>query len=212
MAMAQVKETPLQITVVANSPNISVFPADNYLFMESKNRIKVRISNGEISKVTFAGGTISGADSIYIVEVSTGGKALLSVYEKTSTGREKLAFNKEYLIVPYPQANFNGVRNDSLIDKLSLMGGFLKANNSLGYGIKIISFKMLIEKEGKFMMDSIDGNRLSKEMRMYVNRLRNGSVALIEEIKYVDPYGAEQIIPALRLFVVEPEKPIMFGM
>jgi hypothetical protein len=210
--MAQVKEKPLQITVVANNSSITVFPEDNYLFQGSRNRIKIIMKSGQISKVTLMGGTITGTDSMYIAEVNGSDKALLSVYEKTSGGKEKLVFNKEYRIVPYPMANFNGVRNDSVIDKLSLMGGFLKANQSLGPGVKITSFKMLIEKDGKFALDSIQGNRLSKEMRLYINRMRNGSVALIEEIKYTDPYGEEKTIPALRLFVVEAEKPTGFGL
>ena len=209
-AFAQEPGKDLQITISSKNSEITVFPEDNYLFAGSRNRIKITSKNGQISKVMLAGGTITGKDSIYIAEISTGNKTLLSVFEKSSGGKEKLVFNKEYRIVPPPNLNFNGVQNDSAIDNLSLMGGFLKANYALGRGAKVVSFKMSILKNGILVTDSVEGNRLSKDMRKYVNSIKNGSVIYIEDIKYADPYGEVKTIPVLRLFLIEHEKPLNF--
>ena len=210
MVFAQESGKTLQIMIAGKNSEIAVFPEDNYLFAGSRNRIKITSKNRQISKVILAGGTITGKDSIYIAEIRTGDKTILSVYEKSSGGKEKLVFNKEYRIVPPPNVNFNGVQNDSAIDNLSLMGGFLKANYALGKGAKITSFKMPILKNGILVTDSVEGNRLSKNMRNYINSIKNGSVIYIEDIKYADPYGEVKTIPVLRLFLIEHEKPLNF--
>lgn len=209
VVFAQESKKTLQIVVSGNNSDIVVFPDDDILFAGSKNRIKITSVNGPLSKVVLAGGTISGKDSIYIAEITTGDKTLLSVYVK-SGGKEKLVFNKEYRIIPVPQVNFNSVKNDSVIDKLSLNGGFLKANYTLGRGAKIISFKMPITKDGIFVTDSVLGNRLSNDMRRHVTSLRDGSVVYIEEIKYSDPYGEIKTIPLFRLFLIDHERPMQF--
>ncbi len=84
----------------------------------------------------------------------------------------------------------------------------MKANYELGRGAKILSFKMPIQKEGVLITDSVQGNRLSKDMRNYINNTKNASVVYFEDIKYADPYGEIKTIPVLRLFLIEHERPM----
>lgn len=74
----------------------------------------------------------------------------------------------------------------------------------------IINRPLPILKNGMLVTDSVEGNRLSKNMRNYINSIKNGSVIYIEDIKYADPYGEVKTIPVLRLFLIEHEKPLNF--
>jgi hypothetical protein len=203
----------LKFKVVATQGKVKIFPEDNFLFVDHRNKIKIRLTgSGVISEVMLQGGSIKGNDSLYIARVTSGEKALLSVYETLPGGKKVLAATKQYIIIQNPEVTVNGVGNDSTIDKLSFAGGRVKGKyNSIQNRPQVISFKMSMLKGQEFVNDSVTGDRFSKPMRLYIDSRKNGDLVYLTDIKIKGVDNKVTVYPALRLFVVDYTNPLQFG-
>jgi hypothetical protein len=215
LSYAQKDSTTLKYKVKAPKSAYEIFPLDNYLFSECPNKIKiVSRSGGKIAEVKINAGMLSKTknDSIYIIDNLIGEKMLLSVYALTKDGKKKIVLNKQYTIVPYPKLQFGGVKSDSAIIKPLLAGGKMSVEyEGFNSYSKIVSFKMDILSEGKFIQDSSSTDRLTQKMRDYIKTMREGSIAYFKDVKYVNAKGRVQNVPIFRLFVIEDEKTYLLG-
>ena len=200
----------LHYIVKGSSTNYKIFPEDNYLFVECRNKIKITATGkNKISEVKITNGTITktAIDSIYVITQLIPGTALLSIYETGKDGKKKVIMNKEYIVVDYPKLNYNGTRCDSVITRLMLNGGMLYAvyDKKLGR-IDVAGFKMDILENGKITTDSTTGNRVSKKMRAYVYNLKEGSIVYIKDVKYYKADGTLKVEPIFRMFIGKDEE------
>ncbi len=203
----------LKYKIKAAKQAFEIFPPDNYLYKECRNKIKIVSRSGsKIARVSVNGGTLFRKnDSIYYLDHLQGKELLLSVYSATAKG-EKPELNKQYVIVPYPRLDFGGVKSDSAIVKPLLEGGMMSAHyDAVGKMSKVVSFKMDILSKGEFIKDSVMGNKLNARMREYVEKLPKGALVYFKDINYINPKGMIQSIPIFRVFVIAEDRTTLFG-
>jgi len=199
----------LKYTVKSSGATYKIFPEDNYLFVDSRNKIKIitsdkikkyelKITNGMITK--------SNNDSIYIITNTIAGPALLSIFEVDKNNKRKLVMNKEYKVIGYPQLMWNGVKSDSVITRLMLNGGKFYAIDKKVGRLEVESFKMDILYNGEFTTDSVIGNRVSPKMRKYITDIKEGSIVYIKDVKYHTLNGKLKVEPIFRLFIGKNEE------
>ena len=189
------------------------FPADAYLFVGSKNRLKIINTKGKKFDVKLTNGSIKKTnDSLFTIEgLVDFGVTLLSVFETGAKGKKKLVLNKPFTVVSFPKVKFAGVACDSAMPAIMLAAGGLNIYyKNIGEKVPATSFKMEFYEKGKFTLDSSDNNRLSKKMLKYVEKLKPGSLVYLSAIKYKDPNGAEHTEPVYRVFIIDEGKAIKF--
>jgi len=189
-------------------------PADGYLFVGSKNKLKITNSRNSKFEVKVTNGKISKTnDSLFVIEnLVNMGVTLVSIFEKDAKGKKKLVVNKPFTVVSFPQARFSGVACDSAMPALSLAAGTMSIYyKSTRQKVPVNGFKMEFYENDKFILDSSNNNRLSKKMLAYVEKLKPGSLVYLSEIKYNDPNGNPHIEPVYRVFIIK-EGQIKFGL
>ena len=199
----------LKYQVKGSSSQYDIFPKDSYLFQNCKNKIKITsLGKNKIADVKITNGTItkSDSDSTYIISGLTKGMALLSIYEKGKDGKNKVALNKEYSVVPYPKLNYNGTKCDSAITRLMLIGGRFYAIYNKKIIIPVKGFTMEILENNKFIEDTSLSNVVTNKMRIYVKDLKPGSIIYLKNIKHTAPNGHDVVDPIFRVFIGPDEK------
>lgn len=189
-------------------------PADGYLFLGCKNKLRitnsrkvrfeVKASNGKVSKVN---------DTTFVIEgLANMGATLISCYEGDAKGNKKLVVNKPFTVVSYPKVTFAGVPCDSAMPALKLAAGSMSVYyKSINKKIPVTGFKMEFYEKGKFTIDSSSNNRLSKKMLAYLEKLKPGSLVYLSDIKYKNPNGGEHSEPVYRVFIIPDNKILKFG-
>jgi hypothetical protein len=189
------------------------FPADNYLFVGTTNKLKITNTKGRKFEIKLTNGKIARTDSVFTIDgLVDFGSTLLSVYEFDAKGKKKLVLNKPFTVVSFPIVKFGGVRCDSAMPALMMAVGTLNVYyKNLNIKIPVSSFKMEFYENEKFTLDSSISNRLSKKMLTYVQKLNPGSLIYLSDIKYKDPNGAEHTEPIYRAFIIDEDKVMKFG-
>lgn len=197
---------------------ITVLPATNILYVNEDNRITIRYKGKyKISKVQLLGGTIDKKnDSNYVLKVTTGVEAVLSVYEKLTNGTERLAMNKKYKIYsrPLPDVTLDGVKCDSVVDKFTVIAsGRLYARSKYTrekYTIK--SFTMEMPGGGKDTLNA-EGNQMTQDMKIAVDKMPKGQggMLIFRNIVCIMPNGEERKLATFRVYLSEV-KPTKVGM
>lgn len=215
---AQQKTKPDSIThykVKFSNGDYKFTPADGYLFLRTKNRIKITNTKGKPFAAKLVGGNISKVigDSIFEIDgLIKPGNVLICLYEKDAKGKDKPVLNKPVTVVPYPKAKFAGVACDSAMPAIQLaMGTFNIHYDALKMKVPVTSFKMEFYDKGKFTLDSSNNNKLSKKMLQYVEKLKPGSLVYLSDIKYKDPNGKIQSEAVYRAFIIKEKPVIKFG-
>ena len=191
------------------------FPADNYLFVGSQNKIKITNTKGKYFEVKLTNGSIKKikGDSVYEIDgLVNMGNTLLSIYEKDVKGKKRIVLNKPFTVVAFPTVKFAGVRSDSAMPTIMLAAGSMYADyKSINKKIPVTSFKMEFYENEKFTLDSSLNNRLSKKMLAYVEKLKPGSLIYLTDIKYKTPNGGEKTEPIYRVFIIKEDEVLQFG-
>lgn len=190
------------------------FPADGYLFVGSKNKLRITNSRNSRFEVKLTNGSISKTnDSCFVIESLVNmGVTLISIFETDEKGKKKLVVNKPFTVVSFPKVKFANVACDSAMPALSLATGTMGVHyKSIGKKVPVTSFKMEFYEKDKFVLDSSVNNRLSKKMLAYVEKLKPGSLVYLSQIKYKDPNGAEHTDPIYRVFIIKENNTIKFG-
>ncbi len=203
--------------VKKENSSFEIFPDDGLLFVGVKNRLIIR-NIGKAKKeftVSVSSGTVVQKDSVLTIVPPKGCKdLLLSVYEKKGE-KSVLVQNFSFKVVPYPQVSFNQVKTDSFIHQMVLLGGSFKPyyGNIPGPKMKIVSFSMMVVKNGEVLFEPAKGIRLNQTMRDYVSKLPHGRLITFSDIKAVTEGGDTLSYPIFRLFLVkDPDAPTRWGM
>jgi hypothetical protein len=190
------------------------FPEDGYLFIGSKNKLKITNTKVVKFEVKLTNGSITkSVDSVFTIEgLSNSGVTLLSVFETDANGKNKLVLNKPFTVVSFPKVKFGGVACDSAMPAFMLAVGTMSVYyKSINKKVPVTSFKMEFYENEKFVLDSSANNRLSKKMMAYVEKLKPGSLVYLSDIKYKDPNGAEHAEPIYRVFIIKDKEIVKFG-
>lgn len=197
---------------------VSILPAGDILYINEDNKITVRYKGKyRIGKVQFLGGTADKkTDSTYVLKLTTGVEAVLTVYEKLPNGSTRLALNKKYKVYsrPLPEILLDGVKCDSVVDKFTVIAsGRLYAHSKYTNDkYPITSFKLVIPGQ-KLDTLSATGNQLTQDMKIAVDQMPKGQggMLIFREIKCIMPNGVVKELPVFRVYLSEI-KPTKAGM
>jgi len=212
-SLAKAQDSVAIFKVVKSKTNFSVSPSNNVLWIGVDNTICIKTEGeGKIAKVEISGATIAQKDSCYIVRISSGSghEAILSVYELLPNGKSQLALNKKYNLVslPVPEVLVCDVKNDSTIDKLSVMAigkltAKLKGSNEK---LKVISFEM--QTGNQITIDTLKSTneKLTVEMKRVIDAMKPGSLILFKNIICQNRQG--DLLPPQNVRIFLDEKKI----
>jgi len=215
MGVAQKKDSLTHFKVKYSNGDYKFFPADGYLFVGSKNKLKItnsrngkfeaKVTNGAIKKIN---------DTTFVIEgLVNMGVTLVSIFETDPKGKKKLVANKSFTVVSYPKVKFAGVACDSAMPAIMMAAGSMSVYyKSINKKVSVTGFKMEFYEKEKFTLDSSNNGRLSKKMLAYVEKLKPGSLVYLSDIKYKDPNGNEHTEAVYRVFIVPENKNIKFGL
>lgn len=211
----QATDSVAHFKVKYTTADYTFFPADAYLFVSNRNKIRITNSRHTAFEVKATNGSVTKVnDSTFVIDgLVNMGNTLVSIFETDASGKKKLVANKPYTVVSYPKVKFAGVPCDSAAPAIKLAAGSLNVYyKSTSQKVPVTSFKMEFYEKEKFVLDSSVNNRLSKKMLAYVEKLKPGSLLYLSNIKYKDPNGNEQTEPVYRVFIIKESGQIKFGL
>lgn len=209
-------------TFIVKSLNttVTLTPNDSWFYVREDYPVKITFKGkNKLSRVELKGGTATKKDSLWVLRAETGGEAVLVVYEKLPNGKEQIALSKSYKLYgrELPEVTIDGVKNDSVIDKLLLIGlGKLRAKTKYGNQVyRVDSFCMFLRdpKGGMDTMYSKTG-QMTLEMKRRVDSIdvkKSGGMLIFDDIHATSPQGKDTELPPLRVFL-SPESRMRFGL
>jgi hypothetical protein len=206
------------IVVKTVATKITVFPERSFLYLNEDNFFKIKYTGkNKMGRMELKGGIIEQKDSIYNFKATTGTSAILVIYEKLKNGTEKIALTLTYKLYgrEVPRVTLDGVPNDSLIDKFTVIAlGKLHCKQKYGTDkYQVTSFKIYIKNGKKFDTLSAKGNQLTLQMKRKIDSMdvkKNGGILMFENIKAIGPTGKEIDLPPLRIYLRD-QKVTQFG-
>lgn len=213
ISLAQAQDSIAIFKVVKSKTNFIISPSTNVLWIGVDNLICIKTEGeGKIAKVEIPGATIAQKDSCYTVRVSSGSghEAILSVYELLPGGKSQLALNKKYNLVslPVPEVLVCDVKNDSTIDKFSLMAiGKLTARlKGTNEKLKVLSFEM--QTGNQIAIDTLKSTneKLTVEMKRVIDVMKSGSLIMFNNIVCRNSKG--DLLPPMNVRIFLDEKKI----
>lgn len=212
LLFAQQKDKRLTFKLKSQKATYAVFPADTVIWVERPLQVKLRIA-GDRKKnlqVHLHNGTISLKDSIYTLQVNTGKKALLNVYEKQPGGKNKIVFSKTYHImrIPDPVVYVCGVKSDSAIS----ISQILREDAVWAYSayfkkkLPVLAFGLVLPNDGSFDTLYSSSNHFSLPMRHKLNIVAPGAVLNFFNVRCRMPDLKQKVLKPAQIFIVE--KPV----
>lgn len=159
--------------------------------------LNVSISNGSITPTSKSQGK-------YVVKVSGGGEAVVSVSTKTPEGGTKSLGKSDFRVkrVPDPVA-YIASQKDGLIPagKLVAAGAVIPKMENFDFDLnfRVTAFELSMNVGGDFVTMSTSGNRLSAEMANRIKSAKRNTKIYIEEIKAVGPDGIPRKLAPINL-------------
>jgi gliding motility-associated protein GldM len=155
---------------------------------------------------SIAGGTISGSKGKYVVRVSGGSEATVTVGAKFGTQNKPMgSFKFRVKRVPDPVATVAGKKGDDVVSKAEVMGiqGVLAKLENFDFDLKfeVISFDLSMNLKGSFVTESSQSNRLSPNMQSLIKSAGTGTKIYFENVKVKGPDGTVRKIPGVNLKV-----------
>jgi hypothetical protein len=206
------------IVVKTVATKITVIPERSFLYLNEDNLFRITYAGkNKMGRMELKGGTIEKKDSLYNFKATTGTSAILVIYEKLKNGTEKIALTYTYKLFgrEVPRVTLDGVPNDSLIDKFTVIAlGKLQCKQKYGTDkYQVTSFKIYIKNGKKFDTLSAKGNQLTLPMKRKIDSMdvrKNGGILMFENIKAIGPNGKEIDLPPLRIYLRD-QKLMQFG-
>ncbi len=199
----QEKWKPWQFKYSVGEPNAAVSPADLLvLYRGWKNKIKVSAAGYDPSKVKVSckGCKISSKPDKggnYIATVSgSGKKATIKVSAQDDKGKNVDVASEEFRIFPLPTPK-PYMANQSY-DRTVIKAAELKRatkllakldNSPLNVKYDVVSFEMLVVKNGKVITMKTKGEKLSGEMKKAIKKLKKGGRVTFQNIAAKGPGG-----------------------
>ena len=190
---------------------INITPNDSVLLKGKMYLFNVWVSEGKslISSIKADSLMISRKNktqfSVYVPKKTKASKTTLQVYEKKENGSIALAELKDYQLVapPKPTIYIGGVKADSLIDKKHLYEYASLEARFENWKIPVLSFEMSTFSDGVEQKFTSENNKLTMEMKHFVQRLEPGKMISFTNIKCLMPSGDVEVIENIRLFFDE---------
>lgn len=207
-------------TVRSVTATITVVPNDSWFYVRENYAVKITFkSKNALSRVELKGGTATQKDSLYVLRAEGGGEVVLVVYEKLKNGKEQVALSKTYKLYAreLPQATIDHVANDSVVDKLSLIGlGKLRAKTKYGQQTYRVDSFCLYVRSPRGGMDTLwsQTGQMTLEMKRRVDSIdvkKSGGLLIYDCIHATSPDGKDAELPPLRVFL-SPESRMRFGL
>lgn len=209
LVLAQSRDTVF--TVKAPVSNIKLLPETDMLYKDITRKFKLDMPTGTvIDTVIFAGGEVRGKDSILYVKPIQTKTVMLKVYQKLPSGKSVLALVKEFNSVKFeePRPNVDGVSSDSMIHRMKVVAqGYVHMPVSTDPALKkishpVVSFEMWDYSQGKEDVLKAEGNRMTYDMRDRIDKMGDGAVIEIQNIKYLVSSDTLTYRPPLRVYLV----------
>ena len=173
---------------------VSITPKTDELFKNvSKKFTLVKSSETIVDTIVFSEGSILRRDSVFAIKPSKTGTGMLKIYAHVPGGKRTLALVQEFAVRTFaePKPNVDGVDNDSAIHRMKVtVQGYVNVpvNNDPDLkrvSRKVLSFEMQTANKGTMDTMKAAGNRMSLEMRDRIDKMQDGNVIQISNIKYL---------------------------
>lgn len=198
-------------TVKLPTVSVSVLPLTDVLYKNvSKKFTIVKSAATKIDSIVFTEGTILRKDSVFVIKPTKTGTGLLKIYASIAGGKPKLALAQEFAVRIFaePKPNVDGVDNDSAIHRMKVVAqGYVNVPVNNDPDLKRVSHKVLsfeMQTAGKGNMDTLKatGNRMTYEMRDRIDKMADGNVIQISNIKYLMNEDTFIIKQPLRVYLL----------
>ena len=181
---------------------------DSVLYTDHNNVLKIKVTGkNKLGPVHLQGGKLRRYRSSFLATVEEGLQAVLTVYVIKPNGELELGLSKIYPIVQLsdPVPHFGGVKSDSIIHRDDLLAKgtmYAKLTRFGGTAIlPVVSYDMLIINDGRVDTLSVNGGKLTIEMRRHIQTLRPGNPLSFMKIKCRMEDGEIRELGDMRLFV-----------
>lgn len=192
LARAQSRDTVFTVKLAISG--VKLVPETDLLYKDITKKFKVVYLEGTvIDSVEFVGGELKRSDSILYLKPTQSKTVMLKVYEKLPNGKRVLSLVKEFNSVKFqePRPNVDGVSADSMIHRLKVVAqGYVNMPMNPDPALKRISypvvyFEMWDYSQGKQDVLKANGSRMTYEMRDRIDKMDDGGVIEIQNIKYM---------------------------
>ena len=163
-----------------------------------------------IDSIIFAYGKVIRKDSVFAIKPLRTGTGLLNIYAHVAGGKPVLALVQEFAVRTFaePKPNVDGVDNDSAIHRMKVVAqGYVNVpmNNDPDLkriSHKVVSFEMQTASKGSMDTIKATGNRMTYEMRDRIDKMQDGNVIQITNIKYLFSEDTFIIKQPLRVYLL----------
>lgn len=209
LVRAQSGDTVFTVKAVASS--VKLFPETDFLYKDITKKFSiVKSPSVKIDTIIFTEGNVIVKDSLLFIKPSKSKTALLKIYVNKSDGKPSLAFVKEFEVRKFiePRANIDGVENDSAIQRMRVVAmGYVNVPINREPELKRISYKIIAFEMQQFTNGVADtlrtsGSRMSFDMRDRIDKMQDGSVIEIRNIKYLMNEDTLTIQNPLRVYLL----------
>jgi hypothetical protein len=191
---------------------VSIVPVVNELYKNvSKKFTLVKPADVIIDTIIFSEGSILRKDSVFAIKPSKTGTGMLKIYAHAEGGKPKLALVKEFAVGTFaePKPNIDGVDNDSAVHRMRVVAqGYVNVPatndpNLKRVSHKVLSFEMQAAKQGTMDTLKATGNRMTYEMRDRIDKMQDGNVIQLSNIKYLLNGDTFIIRQPLRVYLLD---------
>lgn len=181
-------------TVMAAKPTVSISPAIDMLYKNVSKKFVLRKGNNTIvDTIVFTGGTVVRRDSVFAVRPGNTGTGMLKIYAHANGGKRVLALVKEFAVYTFaePRPNVDGVNNDSAIHRMKVVAqGYVNVPKNNDPDLKrvshpVLSFQLVTGGRGRTDTLTATGNRMTYEMRDRIDKMQDGNLIQINNIRYL---------------------------
>ncbi len=189
---------------------LKLFPETQTLYQNISQRFKLTGTGlSSIDTVIFAGGTARWKDSMLVLKPTKSKTVLLKIYGKAVEGQKPLLLMNEFFVQKFvePKPNVDGVDNDSVIHRMKVVAqGYvnvpIKPDKELKrYSYKVLSFQLQTSRIGIIDTFKANSNRMTYAMRDAIDKMSDGSVIQVNNIRYIMGYDTFTIEQPLRVYI-----------
>jgi|ERR1043165_1625557 hypothetical protein len=192
LALAQGGDTVF--TVKQAKASVSISPKVDALYKNvSKKFVLTKPEGTVIDTIVFSEGSTMRKDSLFLIKPSKTGTGMLKIYGHAGGGKRQLLLVKEFAVNTFaePKPNLDGVDSDSAIHRMKAVAqGYVNVPMNNDPALKRLSHKVLsfeMQSTGNGRMDTLKatGNRMTYEMRDRVDKMQDGNLIQISNIRYL---------------------------
>ena len=198
---------------IVKAPNemVQLSPSSNIIYRNLNNYFKViQEADVQADSVAFSLGKATLKNNQLILKPIKGPTAVLKIYRHLPDGKSTIALVKQFEVRSFqePKPNLDGVCSDSAIYGMKAVAqGFVNVPVSTEEALKrisypIVGFGMETVTGGTVDTLSSTGNKLTYAMKDKIDKLPDGSVLNITNIRYVVNGDTLTMQQPLRVYII----------